>query len=350
MDVKVYGTGTSGHQMVSGKVSEALKNAEIDFSIENIENVDRFIKDMISSVPAIRLDDGQVFEINANGRFNSSLRKAVQSILKTKDYGAMPKIIVPSDLTSNAMAQYNFARKIAQKMNGVLYVSQVQNPDGNQDSAGRKKLQDLVDSSNQDWIGDIVKEPFAESLYFQGDQYESLIEMTNHPNTVMVLEWPLRLCKSEDNDSSSCILQLINEIHCPCFYIPGSFEKAGIKKVFLMAHSLNDNEEAIRKAIDICMLLEAELTIGYQNEAEEESLALALKDKLSSEGCPVDIHFMVIENAKQVALPDRWCQHVDCDLCVIQKGEKNEVISNTLLFQMLGNEKKMFYRAVLLLS
>jgi len=56
MDIKIYGTDTSGHQLVKSLISELLLKAKIPFNISEVNDVSKFLAKGIDSIPAIQMN------------------------------------------------------------------------------------------------------------------------------------------------------------------------------------------------------------------------------------------------------------------------------------------------------
>jgi nucleotide-binding universal stress UspA family protein len=273
MEIKIYGTGSSGHQMVNEKLIDSLSKAGLSFHIENIENVDSFISDMVHSIPAIRVDDKDLYEISLNGRFNSSLRDAIQKILQKSNYGSMTKIIVPTDFSEISFNAYNFARGLAKLMQGVLYITHVYFPnstnmneitfvDEDAENVFKKKLDDFVHSINQDWIGEFVKEPFVESKFITGFPHKELLAMSEEPNTIIVMG------STGSGDTfkkmfGSLSLDVMKSAKCPVFVIPKNVQFSEIKEVLFSSEDLSQDANAILEASRLCQKMGAKLNVAH---------------------------------------------------------------------------------------
>ena len=63
MRIKIYGTGTSGHQVTKTFITRFLNKADVQFQLEEITDVDEFLKNKIHSVPTVDIDDEKRFEL-----------------------------------------------------------------------------------------------------------------------------------------------------------------------------------------------------------------------------------------------------------------------------------------------
>lgn len=259
--------------MVKDKLNESLTRAGLTFHIENIENVSSFIHDMVHSVPAIRVNDTDLYEISMNGRFNSSLRLSIQNILRKSNYGSMTKIIVPTDFSEISFNAYNFASNIAKMINGVLYVTHVYFPnsanineitfvDENAEKHYQKKLDDFVASINQDWIGEFVKEPFVESKFITGFPHKEIQLLSEEPNTIIVMG------STGSGDSfkkmfGSLSLDIMKTAKCPVFVIPKNVQCNDCKHVLFSSENLSEDANAIIEAGKWSKRLQATLHVAH---------------------------------------------------------------------------------------
>lgn len=123
LDIKVYGTGTSGHQMVVSTLKQYLNQANIQYSLKEICDVNTFLDQKIQSVPAIRINSQPVYYINHNGGFNLSLKRAIVEILKIYNFGDLRKVIVPFNFRDASVNAYYYCKRF---LTGSLSVMNVE--------------------------------------------------------------------------------------------------------------------------------------------------------------------------------------------------------------------------------
>jgi nucleotide-binding universal stress UspA family protein len=273
MEIKIYGTGTSGHQMVKDKLDEFLTRAGLPYHLENIENISSFISDMVHSIPAIKVNDKDLYEIKMNGRFNSSMRAAIQSILNKSNYGNMLKIIVPTDFSNVSFNAYNYARGLAKLLEGVLYITHVYFPnssnineltylDENAEVKSKKQLDDFVSSINQDWIGEFLKEPFVEPKFITGFPYKELQLLSEEPDTIIVMG------STGSGDEfkkifGSLSLDVMKSAKCPVFVIPKDAQYQEIKEILFCSENVSSDANAIIEAGKFCEKIGAKLHLAH---------------------------------------------------------------------------------------
>lgn len=262
IDIKIYGTSTPGYQLAKAKLVESLERARLEYQIREITRVQDIMMDEVKSVPAFKVDDQILFEIKANGGYNASLRSAIQGILKISNYGKMVKIIVPTDFSETSYNAYNYANHLAKDLNGIMLITHVYYPtstDVNQflalneeaERAHREKLENLVVSLNQDWIGNFVSEPMIDSVFKVGFPKVELAEMSKDPDTVMVMG------TTGTGDSfkkifGSLSLDMIDSCHCPLYLVPPDAHYPALKEVIYLSEDLKNDSVHFLYAGRLC--------------------------------------------------------------------------------------------------
>ncbi len=188
MKLTIYGTGSSGTQMVRSKIEEYLTRATIPFEIEEVHDVSEIMKRDITSVPAVLIDNEEIVEIRKGGQYNSSLRSLIQKLLRKFDYGTLPKIVAPTDFSATASNACIYAHKLAEILDAVLILTHVYyqvSPDINGhvviDTQKRDENKDLLKNTmetlNRDWIGDLLQTSLVDMIFEDGFPVPSIIQI-----------------------------------------------------------------------------------------------------------------------------------------------------------------------------
>ncbi|MGB4960432.1 MAG: universal stress protein [Saprospiraceae bacterium] len=271
MDIKIYGTGTPTYQLAKSRIVRHLTDAGIDYQLHEVTKVTDIIKDDIMSVPAIKVNGNLLFEIKQNGSYNKTLRSTVQNILKVGNFGKMTKIIVPTDFSGTSFNAYNFANYLAKDLKGVILLTHVYYPtstEANQfsiinDEAEKiheKKLGEYVESLNNDWIGNFIKEPMIEGVFRVGFPRIELIEMSKQPGSVMVMG------TTGEGDAfkklfGSLSLDMLDQCHCPLFLIPPGAAYSQNKEIVYLSEDLKNDSLHLLYAGRLCMKMSTDLRI-----------------------------------------------------------------------------------------
>lgn len=335
MNIKIYGTGTSGHQLVRQKIKEFLNHAGISYILEDIGDVSKFIRDNVYSVPAIKIDNETLYEIKPNGSFNESLRQAIQSILRKSKYGNMIKIIVPTDFSEASLNAYNFARGLAKSLKGVIYLTHVYFPtsaqlneltytDADMEVKSRKKLDDLVKSVNQDWIGEFVKEPMVEARFEVGFPVKELVQMSEEPNTIMVMG------STGEGDQfkkifGSLSLDLLRSAKCPLYLIPKDLKYQATSNILFCSENLKEDANAIISAGKVCVDTHKKLHILHvvSNALADDYNETLLRDLITKYYPELEYAIFVIHAPTVKAGLDKAIQTHPYELLVFNTKHRN---------------------------
>lgn len=293
LKITIYGTESPSHQLARYKLIDMLDYAKIAYTLEDITDVNVIVKENISSVPSVRIDEGPLFEIKSNGNFNKSLRKAIQHILRLKNYGNMPKIIVTTDFSEASLNAYNFAHHLALKLHGVIKLTHVYYPtstDINQfaivndevEKIRQNKLQEYVDSFNQDWIGEFVETPMVEGIFKVGFPVMELVELSKEDNAFMVM--------STTGEGGafrkifgSISLDMISKSHSPLFLIPANMRFSSLKRISFLSEDLDKDATYLEYLSNLCEKLGTDFRLIHfvedKNEEFDVSLATKTMDK-----------------------------------------------------------------------
>jgi len=334
MNIKIYGTGTSGHQLVLQKVNEALEKAGLEYNLSDIRDVSKFIIDGVHSVPAIKVNDSEIFEIKPNGSFNSSLRSAIQYILKVKNYGELTKIIVPTDFSQVSFNAYNYANNLAKHINGMLLITHVYFPTSVQmnelsymDVDFEKKslgqLEEFVDSVNQDWIGEFLKEPFVESKFIVGFPQKELVELSSQANSMMVMG----STGASDNFKKifgSLSLDMLKNSKCPVIVVPRDYKIEVPKKILFCSESLNNDANAIISAGKLCNQLGAKLEVVHVLSNNHDNYSVEkLDDLLRQYFENLDFNIIMLENSDVIGGIEKLISEKSYDLLMFNTKHRN---------------------------
>jgi nucleotide-binding universal stress UspA family protein len=281
IDIKIYGTKTPGFQLAKVKLKEVLDNAGMQYHISEITKISEIMHDHVSSVPAVKVNDKLLFEIKPNGHYNASLRMAIQGILKLDNYGNMTKIIVPTDFSDVSMNAYNFAHHLAKDVSGVILLTHIYYPtstDVNQfvaineaaEKVHQDKLNEMVSSLNQDWIGSFVEEPMVEGQFKVGFPVLELVELSKEKGAIMVMG-TTGAGDAFKKIFGSLSLDMIEKSYCPLFLVPPGAGYSALKRITYLSEDLKNDTLHLLFAGKLCEKTQSEFRlIHFRNKQDDD--------------------------------------------------------------------------------
>ena len=271
LQLKVYGTGSSSHQLVKTKLVENLERANITYDLSEVENVNAIISEGIMSIPAIKVNGTDLYEIKPNENYNQSLRNSIQAIMKKCDYGELTKIIIPIDFSDSATNAYYYANNLAKHMAAMLQITHIYYPMSTEmneyvalDSGGeefhKNQLNDFVKSVNQDWIGSFMTEPMIEGIYKIGFPKVELLELSHQKNAIIMMG---TTGKGDVFKKlfGSLSLDIMEHSHCPVWLIPPGVSFQKITEITYLSEDLKNDNLHLLFIGNLCLLLGARLKV-----------------------------------------------------------------------------------------
>lgn len=334
MDITVYGTGTSGTQLVKATLEDFLNRAGIAFSLDEVHDVNEFMKMMIQSIPAVIVDGKEKYELKQNGAFNASLRHLVQKLLKKENYGTMPKIIVPTDFSETSVNAFNFATRYAKDIFGMVKVVHVYYPssadiNGNVFvDVGLKKvkealLDEFVESANQDWIGELMATALIDKQFAEGFPVPKILDIAKENNASFIIAGTTGEGETFKKWFGSVSTELVKKSDVPILVVPPEARYTGFNNILYASNDPLLDEHCLQFLCDFSSSHNSTLHVVHvANPGEETS------DFIS--------HWMDI-NCKDVNYVNKMIYHED-----VEQGLHNYADGNNIDLIIMSSKKRTF--------
>lgn len=290
MDIKIYGTDTSGHKYVLSVIKELLLKAKIPFTLTDVTDISSFLEKGIESIPAIQMDNRPIIGLKSNGSFSTSLRKAIHEILSTQNYGNMTQYIIPTDFSDTSLNALSYGHRLATDLEAITKVLHVYKPKVKLDTQHHievatqqevsLQLAQLVDSLNKDLGGDILDASLVTSELKVGFAVESIMESIQENEAKLVIIGSTGSSNLLKKVFGSVSLDVISKSKVPILLVPQSARYTRIRKVlFATDHTTIDTEE-INSLLELSSSLDTELHIVHVSAKANTKLDInAVKEK-----------------------------------------------------------------------
>jgi nucleotide-binding universal stress UspA family protein len=192
----------------------------------------------------------------------------------------MKKIIVPTDFSDASFTAYNFANQLAHSMNATLFLTHIYHPvstDISQfatvneqvEEVHAQKLEGLVSSLNQDWIGSFITEPLVEGVFRVGFPRIELENLSHMENALMVMGTtgmgnPLKRM------FGSLSLDMIRDVACPLFLIPPKATYQELKRILFMSESFSNDRSHLLYVARMASDLGLPLSVVHFSKKEND--------------------------------------------------------------------------------
>lgn len=173
------------------RMEQALDTHQLTYNINQINQVDQFIKAGLASVPAFKIGE-KIFQHPHDGDIDETVREVIDYLLSEK----VNSILVPIDFSEESTIAVSYACMIARHFGFGLTLAHVHQTVYDPISAGaldaqffldsNKRLMDMVDSLNAEHRSKGIKVPVSAHLEV-GVASSSLIELLDHHQFEMMI-------------------------------------------------------------------------------------------------------------------------------------------------------------------
>ena len=228
MNIELYSIRGFTGSALKQKLEKELESHSMHFPVDEINQVDRFIKAGLVAVPAFKIGD-KVIQHPQNGDVEETVRHVMDYILSEN----MNSILVPVDFSDGSRNAVAYARAIASKMGYGITLVHIHQTLYDPISAGALDVQLLkeVNTRLQELADDLNKEATADGLEIHfnahmevGETSSSLIELLDHGKFEMMVI----ATKSTDNAMRRFFGTVSSEVsrrsHKPVIVVPPQAE------------------------------------------------------------------------------------------------------------------------------
>ena len=320
MNIKVYGTGTSGYQMVLSTLNHFVSKAGIEPQITQITDVVDFLEKKIYSVPAVEINDEAAISLKTNGSFNHSLREIVKNVLKRENYGKMAHIVVPIDFSESAINAFFYAQKLASDFDAVVDVVHVtvplnfEIPDHQlleiQMTSAEKELDQFVKKYDTDWGTDILKNAFVEGHSEVGFPADRIIHLGKKINAKMII------MGAGENDLLATIVGsttkiMINNTTVPLLIVPKDAKFKPVKTIVLAIESEEDLKPSMEAIAEIKKIYNPKIYAVHHGPGVIDTYGFE------------EVSLILLDSGQAQERIDQFARSVDADILVVKKKQRN---------------------------
>ena len=193
INIKLYGQPSSVYNFLKMKIKKQAKLANVELALEEVNSVDKFVEDKITSIPTIMINEEHSYSYSDEQDLYDFILEVNREIFQNIDYGDMKKIIVPTDFSETSTNAFEYAKALSKYQNGIIKLAHFYHPksvefegtvltDFDTQEIRRKQLDEYHKFVNTPWVGDandtIVDKEFI--IGFAGSNINDLIRDESH--------------------------------------------------------------------------------------------------------------------------------------------------------------------------
>lgn len=327
LDIKVYGTITSGQQMIVDTFKKFLSLAKIPFTLEEVHNVHVFIEKGIESVPAYQVNKKDIIPFRSNGLFNKSLRTAITSILDTKNFGELPKITVPIDFSDTSMNAFLFGQRLATDLKNIISVLHAYSPSGenmDEDIAQREeKFDSYVAKLDMDWGSDMMKMPLISKTFKIGFPGEIILDSVKENKSELIVMGTTGNSGTIKKWFGSVSTTIMKEANVPVLLVPNEASYKGINKVLYAYDNYEIDKSCVHKLIEFLGPLQADIHFVHVNHDGKPNPGYYLQDLIKHDYPADKVQISQIESKEISNALNEYALKNNIDLIVMSTAKKD---------------------------
>jgi len=194
--IKLYGQQTSAFEYIKMMLNRFAKRANLDLHIEEVMSTEILIKENITSVPAIGLDNNEILYYHSNENINEFVKNAYKKIFVPENFGEIKHFLVPIDFSEASLNAADYALSLAKDLSGIVtlmhcYVPHVSDAPIPDTTDMMDKQRDLFDSIVEVFEAEYkVKDlnaPIINAKFEIGFPGETIIKEANKMNAIVVM-------------------------------------------------------------------------------------------------------------------------------------------------------------------
>jgi nucleotide-binding universal stress UspA family protein len=334
IDLKLYGQPTSSLEYIKMMMKRQAQRAGIQLQIEEINDVESFIKDGIESIPTIKINNHIHLTYDQKMDINRFITRVNETILKEENYGIMKKIIVPTDYSDVAQNALVFAQAIAQPLNGVIRLVHCYHPsnidlgatgyyDSQQEEKDKKRLMDYAEQIRQTWVGGQSEKPMIDYEFRIGLASDEICEISKESGDSMVVIASTGSTDSIKKYLGSVSTEVVKACCRPVLVIPPDAEFAGFSKIVVAVDKNDYKQDLLERLIAFAKAFDSEIILLHVNKSDSTDLNLPVLDKLKEMAPMLKVSVELIEDGELLSSINNYIEEEKVDLLVMLRHQRN---------------------------
>ena len=335
IEVTMYGQHTSAYEYIKMMLLQNTKKANVDLKITEINDWMEIVRQKVPSLPTIRVNNHIDMSYTQDQNINQYVHKLTTEILKEENYGAMTKIIVPTDFSDTATNALVYAHNLSRKVNGMIKLIHIYRPevahidnlvvvDKEVEDAKRKELDDFVQKINQSWIGasnDYIPMEGIFKVGFAAEEIQSYVKEPYDEHLIVIGS-----TGSTNNLKKlfgSVSLQLIKSSPCPVLVVPPKSTYNGIRQILFTVDNFEKDKLACQSVLKWAEQQGATLHMLHVNTDGSSYPEEKMLEKCSINAPSVKTVFSEISGSEVITEMENYVYDHDIDLLAMTTYDRS---------------------------
>lgn len=334
LDLTFYGMHSSVSEYVKMVIEDRAEAAGVDLNIKEVIEPDAFIKESITSVPAIKVGS----EIRSMEKKDpvKFARETSQWILEKSSYGSLKQIIVPVDFSAAAQNSLEYALSLSEHLKAYITLLHVNRPE---------TVDHTLDEVDPD-IDDLKKEMLNNLLEKMDDQL-SQTENTSKPllrkefKTGFAAEVILEQAKDKEGSiivmgttgSTGNLKKLLGSVSTkvaqrsvsPVLLVPPSCQKRKMDEIVYLASDDEVDASVMQELLIIADSADANIHVLHYSKNGDNYDQVDFLTMLKNHYPPKRIKYSQIEEKIKSESINDYAKENNIDLIVLSKKNRSKL-------------------------
>ena len=331
--VKLYGHPTSTYEYIKMKLKRIAHDEGIDYSLEEINKFEDFVKDGVESIPSIMINDFIKLNLDSHKELEDYISEIRDNMISEEYNIKKREILVPTDFSVCAANALQFALHLSKLLHAKVHVMHAYNPtgataegvlyfDSELESIRRDQLRDFTQSGLDMWRNENSYPVKTIEDFRIGFVVPATKEIVDEDDEFLVVIGSTGGSASFKKFFGSVTTELAAKVQSPIFIIPENVAYKPIKKVAYACDVSNLDVKAIQDIISILGELDPELHLVHVQEKNENYPTMEVQDAIKMHYPKSKVTCHIIEGEDVVSTINQFVEGHDIDLVAVARGRR----------------------------
>lgn len=277
MKLTIYGTQSSKYEYLKHSIRKTAESAGIEIDIDEVMNVQDFIKNDIKSVPAIRMQESSIIDADSSPSFEVFVNKVLRRILEEEKYGKMNTVILPTDFSPASKNAVKYILKVLQQIPTIFKLLYVYHPIP--DVTGMNIVSELSDIQKDklkklslEYQGMIDAQGslnLIDPVFESGLAAEKIDEYSKNEKADLIVMGTSGKGDAFKNLFGSVSLEIAKRAEVPLLLVPPNSKQEKLKNIMFLTNDPSVEQIAFSDLVDFAKRFDARIYIVHVSEKDD---------------------------------------------------------------------------------
>jgi nucleotide-binding universal stress UspA family protein len=277
MKLTIYGTQSSKYEYLKHSIRKTAESAGIEIDINEVMNVQDFIKNDIKSVPAIQMQQSSIIDADSSPSFEAFVNKVLRRILENEKYGKMNTVVLPTDFSPASRHAIKYILRLLKDRPTIFKLLYVYHPIP--DVTGINLVSELPDIQQdklkklalefQGFIDEQGSLNLIDPVFESGLAAEKIDEVAKDEQADMIV-----MSTSGKGDAfkslfGSVSLEIARRAELPLLLVPPNSKQDTLKKIMFLTNDPTVEQKAFSDLVEFAKYFDAQILIVHVSEKDD---------------------------------------------------------------------------------